>query len=110
MVSEPDLKLQDTLIRKDLRSQSWWSTPVIPELRRQSQQIVEFEAHLVYIVSLWINLRVRPSLKVRGMGEALKENLQITKVKGREVTLHLAIVTQYRLCRSGDPNILAPCS
>jgi hypothetical protein len=29
----------------------WWHTPLIPALRRQRQQISEFEASLVYKVS-----------------------------------------------------------
>jgi hypothetical protein len=37
------------MLRYNLRSRAWWSTPLITAFRRQ-RQISEFEASLVYIV------------------------------------------------------------
>jgi hypothetical protein len=37
--------------KRSLEAKQWWCTPIIPALGRQSRQISEFKASLVYKVS-----------------------------------------------------------
>jgi hypothetical protein len=41
----------ECFFKKRLSGWVWWCTPLIPALRRQSRQISEFEASLVYRVN-----------------------------------------------------------
>jgi hypothetical protein len=45
---------KDTVKKAKRQSQVWWSTPVMPALRRLRQEGVEFEAILSYIMRTWL--------------------------------------------------------